>query len=144
MPRTIGQAVSIVGALVLGEAAVRAGLVSDPMVIVTALTAICSFIVPPLGGTTVFLRLVTLITANILGFMGLMLAVAAFFIYLCTIRSFGVPYMTPFSPLSGADLKDTLIRVPLWAMITRPRSLTWENTDRTKYRMKVNFRKKED
>jgi spore germination protein KA len=52
--------------------------------------------------------------------------------------------MAPFAPLSGSDLKDTLVRVPIWAMVTRPRSLTWENTDKTKYRMKINFRKKED
>ncbi|MBZ4646963.1 MAG: gerKA, partial [Clostridia bacterium] len=77
-------------------------------------------------------------------FMGLALTTAACVIHMCTLRSFGVPYMAPFAPLSGSDLKDTLVRVPIWAMVTRPRSLTWENTDKTKYRMKINFRKKED
>ncbi|MDK2810279.1 MAG: spore germination protein [Petroclostridium sp.] len=144
MPRPIGQAVSIVGALVLGESAVRAGLVSNPMVIVTAITAISSFIIPPLGGAMPFFRIIMLIAANILGFMGLALTTAACVIHMCTLRSFGVPYMAPFAPLSGSDLKDTLVRVPIWAMVTRPRSLTWENTDKTKYRMKINFRKKED
>jgi len=130
MPRPIGQAVSIVGALVLGESAVSAGLASNIMVIVTALTAICSFISPPLGGTIVFLRLISLVTANILGFLGLMLTITAFIVHLCSIRSFGVPYMSPLSPLSGMDLKDTAIRYPMWAMFTRPQSISRKNLDR--------------
>ncbi len=142
MPRPIGQAVSIVGALVLGESAVNAGLASSPMIIVTALTAISSFLLPNLEGTMPFLRLFLLITANFLGFLGLALAIAMGVIYMCTLRSFGVPYMTPFSPISGMDFKDTFIRVPIWAMFTRPRDLTWRK--RNKFRMKVDFRNKED
>lgn len=142
MPRPIGQAVSIVGALVLGESAVRAGLASNIMVIITALTAICSFITPPMGGTILFLRLINLFSASILGFLGLTLTICVFVIHLCTIRSYGVPYMAPFSPLYGMDLKDTLVRVPVWAMLTRPAAL--KNTGENKYRMKINYRKKED
>lgn len=144
LPRPVGQAISIVGALVLGEAAVNAGLASNPMVTVTALTAISSFIVPPLGGTLPILRLVFLISANILGFMGIMLCGMALFIHLCTLRSFGVPYMAPLAPLSGRDFKDVFVRVPVWAMLTRPRALHFSDNTGYDYRMKVNFRKKED
>ncbi|NLY43367.1 MAG: spore germination protein [Clostridiaceae bacterium] len=144
MPRPIGQAISIVGALVLGEASVEAGLVSDLMVIITAITAITSFVLPPLGGTVPMIRIALLIGANVLGLVGLGLIAVVFIIHLCTIRSFGVPYMSPFSPLSKEELKDSVIRVPIWEMLTRPRLLTQNNTMHNKYRMKINFRKKED
>ncbi len=145
MPRPVGQAISIVGALVLGEAAVQAGITSTPMVIVTALTAISSFIIPPLGGTLPLLRFVLLIAANILGLMGIMLTIIAIFVHLCTLRSFGVPYLAPFAPLDGMDLKDTFVRVPLWMMLTRPKALLpKDKEDENSYRMKKNFITKED
>ncbi|MEN6463325.1 MAG: spore germination protein [Syntrophomonas sp.] len=144
IPKPVGPAVSIVGALVIGQAAVEAGLASTPMVIITAITAISSFITPPLAGTMPFLRLAFLIGANIAGFLGLIFTAIIFLIHLCAIRSFGVPYLSPFAPITARDLKDTLVRVPIWAMLTRPRVLTWENTPELKYRMKINLRQKED
>ncbi len=146
MPRQIGQAVSIVGALVLGQSAVEAGLISSMMVIVIAVTAITSFIVSSMDRTIPFLRFALLIGANVIGFMGIFLVSEVILIYMCSLRSFGVPYLAPFSPLNGMDLKDTFIRVPVWAMLKRPKALT-ENKDggeQSGYRMKVNYRKKED
>jgi len=144
IPRPVGPAVSIVGALVLGDSAVKAGLVSTPMVIVTAITAISSFIIPSLGGVLPFLRLAFLIGANIIGLGGILLTGILFLIHLCGLSSFGVPYLSPFAPISVTDLKDTVVRFPIWAMLTRPRVLTWENTPELKYRMKINLRQKED
>lgn len=144
MPGPIGQTISIVGALVLGDAVVKAGLVSTPMIIISALTAISSFIVPGLREAMPFFRILMIIVANILGFMGMMLTAIFLVLHMCTLRSFGVPYLAPFAPLNGMDLKDTFIKVPLWDMVTRPRVLTWENTDKTRYKMKIDFRKKED
>ncbi|NMM61732.1 spore germination protein [Clostridium sp. P21] len=140
MPRPVGQAVSIVGALVLGDAAVKSGLVSNPMVIVTALTAITSFIVPPLGGTVPILRVFLLIAANILGYMGIILAWIVIIIHLTSLRSFGVPYLSPLAPMNFSDLKDTVVRVPIWAMFIRPRSLIRYGNN--KKRMKIDIRKK--
>jgi spore germination protein KA len=128
MPRPIGQSLSIVGAIVLGEASVAAGIASNLMVIITAITAICSFVIPPLIRATMLLRFIFLIAANFLGFLGIAFVFVAVCIHLCTLRSFGVPYMTPFSPLTAPDLKDSLIVVPIWAMVTRPRILRQENT----------------
>jgi spore germination protein KA len=142
MPRPVGQAVSIVGALVLGEAAVKSGLVSNPMVIITSLTAITSFIVPPLGGTVPILRVFVLIAANILGYMGITIAGIAVIIHLSSLSSFGVPYLSPMSPMQLSDLKDTLIRVPMWAMFMRPKSIIRNGSN--KKRMKINIRKKVD
>ena len=142
MPRPIGQAVSIVGALVLGEAAVRAGIASNPVIMVTAITAISSFMIPSLRGALPIIRIILLIAANILGLMGIFLVVIAFIVHLCRLRSFGVSYLAPFSPLSGDDLKDTFIRLPIWAMWKRPRSVIKDREER--YRMKVDIRTRED
>jgi len=132
MPRAIGQSISIVGALVIGEASVRAGLVSDPMVIITAITAITTFILPPLQRVLPFFRLAFTVIANILGLLGVFLLLIAVVVHMCSLRSFGVPYMAPLAPLVPSDLKDVFIRVPHWALLTRPRSLTWQETGRAK------------
>ncbi|MCM8900736.1 spore germination protein [Caldicoprobacter algeriensis] len=131
MPRTIGQALSIVGAIVLGEASVAAGIASNLMVIVVAITAICSFVVPPLIRATMLLRFAFLVAANFLGFLGISFVAVAVFIHLCRLRSFGIPYMAPFSPLTASDIKDSLGVVPIWAMLTRPKILFPENTKDT-------------
>jgi len=136
MPRPVGQALSIVGAIVLGEAAVAAGLASTPLIVTTAITAICSFVVPPLIRATMILRFVFLAAANFLGFLGVAFVFIAVFIHLCRLRSFGVPYMAPFSPLIVSDLKDSVVVVPIWAMITRPKIL-WQEENSGAAEMKL-------
>src|SRR5690606_26925832 len=118
MPKPIGQALSIVGAIVLGEASVSAGITSNLMVIIVATTAVCSFIVPPLIRATMLLRFAFLAAANFLGFLGIAFVAVAVFIHLCRQRSFGIPYMTPFSPLTTSVLRDSFVVVPFWAMVT--------------------------
>lgn len=120
LPKAVGQAVSIVGALVIGEAAVSAGLVGAPMVVVVALTGISSFVVPALTDVTTVTRFVLLILAGFAGLYGVMLGFAFFLTHQLSLRSFGVPYMSPLVPLSISGLKDVLIRAPWWAMTTRP------------------------
>ncbi len=129
MPKAIGDAVSIVGAIVLGQAAVEAGIASAPMVIVTSLTAICSFVVPSLAQVSMIFRYILLTVANLFGLFGIAIVFVMMFSYLCTKRSFGVPYLSPFAPLNTQDLKDTFIMVPVWAMFTRPKSLAWGQSD---------------
>jgi len=120
LPKAVGQAVSIVGALVIGDAAVSAGLVGAPMVVVVALTGISSFVVPGLTDVTTVTRFVLLILAGFAGMYGVMLGFSGFLTHQLSLRSFGVPYMSPLVPLNVADLKDVLVRVPWWAMTTRP------------------------
>ena len=124
MPRSLGQAVSIVGALIVGQAAVQAGLVSTPAVIVVSTTAICSFVLSRLESSMFIIRIVLLILANIVGFLGIVLGSIVFFIMMCSLQSFGVPYMAPFAPLYGQDMKDTFIRMPVWSMLRKPKSIT--------------------
>ncbi len=122
LPNQIGAAVSIVGALVIGQAAVQAGLVSAPMVIVVATTGIASFLTPRyiIGYSIRFLRFPIIILAGTLGLLGIMLGLIAIIIHLCTLRSFGEPYLSPLAPLSKRGLKDVLWRSPFWMMDKRP------------------------
>ena len=132
IPRSFGPAVSIVGGLVIGEAAVGAGLIGQPTVIVVALTAITSYVVPLQIEASAFLRLGMAIVAGIFGLFGILQCALLILIHLASLRSFGVPYLSPLAPLQLGDLKDTLVRVPHWAMLTRPRSLEPEDTARQK------------
>lgn len=130
MPRPVGQAVSIVGALVIGEAAVSARLIAPLMVIIVALTAIASFVIPPQTDSTVFLRLIFTLAAGLLGAYGLMLALLGLLVHLASLRSFGTPFLSPLAPTSRGDLKDVLVRAPLWAMRYRPRLIGWREPQR--------------
>lgn len=127
MPRPVGQAVSIVGALVIGEAAVSAGIVGAPMVIVTALTAISSFIIPNKVEVTTILRFVLTIGAGTAGVYGLVLLSIIIATHALSLRSFGVPYLSPLAPITLRDLKDVLVKVPAWSRKTRPRVIGYKN-----------------
>jgi spore germination protein KA len=122
MPKQIGQAISIVGALVIGQAAVTAGIVSAPMVIVVSLTGLASFLIPNFG-TAISLRIlrfIMLILAGTFGAVGITIGVLIVLIHLLSLRSFGAPYYSPLGPLVAKDLDDAMIRVPHWANRTRP------------------------
>lgn len=123
LPKQVGAAVSIVGALVIGQAAVSAGLVSAPMVMVVALTGIASFSIPRYSAAIAFrmIRFPTMFFAGTLGLLGIMLGLILIIVHLCTIRSFGVPYLSPLGPMKAREMKDVLIRAPWWSLRTRPR-----------------------
>ena len=122
LPKAVGQAVSIVGALIIGQAAVTAGLVSPIMVIVVSATGIASFTIPAFNGAIVtrMLKFPLLVAAGTLGLYGIFLALAVILIHLASLRSFGVPYLSPLAPISFADWKDLIVRIPTWAMYQRP------------------------
>lgn len=134
MPRPFGQSISIVGALIIGEAAVNASLVSNIMVIIIALTGICSFIIPPIQDSVHLIRLTIMLAANILGFLGIIIILMLLSIQMCSISSFGVPYMSPLAPFYKNELKDSVIKLPIWMMTKRPKSLIGDNPN--KRRMK--------
>lgn len=130
MPRAIGSAISIVGALILGEAAIQAGIVSPPMVVIVAGTAIASFIVshPEITATFRILRFLMLILASILGFIGILFGLIGLHIHMCSLRSFGIPYMSPLGPANIHDLADIFVRLPQWAMPNRSPVITHGKT----------------
>ncbi len=123
LPRAFGQTISIVGAIVIGQAAVSAGLVSPAMVVVVSLTAISSFSTPSLSlaNSVRILRFIFMLLAASLGLFGIMVLLSVLVFYLCSVRSFGIPYLSPLAPVSFSDLKDVFIRVPVWMMDKRPR-----------------------
>lgn len=122
LPRPTGQAVSIVGALVIGQAAVQAGIVSQSMVIIVALTGISSFAIPAFNAAVAgrILRFPLMILASVLGLFGILAGLSIILIHMCGLRSFGVNYMTPVTSAISGDFKDLAIRKPWWAMFRRP------------------------
>ncbi|PAD76149.1 spore germination protein [Paenibacillus campinasensis] len=122
LPKQVGFAVTIVGALVIGEAAVSAGIISSPIVIVVAFTGIASFTVPRFaaGLPIRLLRFPLTVISGIFGLVGMMIGLIVLCIHLCSIKSFGVNYMSPFAPIRTGDFKDVIVRAPWWKMNQRP------------------------
>lgn len=133
LPVPIGSAIGIVGGIVIGSAASEAGIVSPIMVIIVAITAISSFSIPNYSLSVGFrmLRFVLMIFAGVLGLYGIMLGVLLILSHLVKLKSFGVPYMSPYVSLVDSDFKDTIIRVPTFLMGKRPLILA-RNTIRLK------------
>ncbi|WAH44657.1 spore germination protein [Alicyclobacillus fastidiosus] len=132
LPKAVGSAISIVGALVIGQAAVQAGIVSAPMVIVVATTGIATFTIPRfnVGIAIRLLRFPMLLLAGMFGFYGITIGMLGILVHLTTLRSFGVPYFAPLAPLTAHGLKDVFIRAPWWAMIRRPNTAESTNSVR--------------
>lgn len=122
MPKPVGQAVSIVGSLVIGQAAVQAGIVSPFMVIVVAVTGISSFAIPNYSASYSIrlIRFPLLIASGTLGLLGFSVMFTLLAIHALSIRSFGESYLAPATPFQPNDQKDTLIRFPWWGMKKRP------------------------
>lgn len=120
MPSAIGQTISIVGALVLGQAAVEARIVSAPIVIVVALTGITGLINIKMKASLIVVRVVFLILAGFIGMYGYFFGLIGLVLYLMDIRSFGVPFMLNIGQVDSNSIKDTAIRVPWWYMHLRP------------------------
>lgn len=110
LPESIGHAVSIIGAIVIGDAAVSAGIIGAPMLIVVAVTAISSYVIYPLYESLAVLRILFIFIGGFLGIYGIMLALAMLFCNICVISPYGVPYSAPLSPLTPSSVSDTIFR----------------------------------
>ena len=132
LPRAIGPAISIVGALIIGDAAVKAGLVSTPMVVVVAFTGIASFITPSYNAGIVIrmARFGFLIAAGFLGLFGIMIALLLMLIHMASLNSFGLPYLSPVAPFNLGEMGDILVRRPWYMNIMRPTMKGMENAVR--------------
>lgn len=122
LPTPISQTIGIVGGLVIGDAVVRAGLISNSMVVVVAITAISSFVVPSneLSAAVRILRFPLMLIAATFGFVGIAFGFILILVNLCKLESFKVPYFYPIGPLRIRGLMDTIVRFPLWLMKERP------------------------
>ncbi|MBC8528198.1 spore germination protein [Christensenellaceae bacterium NSJ-44] len=124
MPMGVGQALSIVGALVIGQATVEAKIVSAPLLIVIAMTGITGLMVPKLKSSAMIFRAFLLVLSSVLGLYGWIFGMAALLLHLLNVRSFGLPIITPLSKPSWQQLKDLAVRAPWWNMRTRPSFLS--------------------
>jgi len=122
LPRAVGPAVSIVGALIIGDAAVRAGLVSTPMVVVVAFTGIASFVSPSYNAGIIIriARFAFLLSAAMLGFLGIIIAAILMLLRMVSLSSFGLPYMSPLAPFNLQQMGDILMRRPWFKSLKRP------------------------
>ena len=130
MPKYVGMALSVVGALVLGETAVSAGFVSTPAIIIIAFSGIGLYAVPNLIEQTSVLRLAMLLVAGSVGTYGIILATAFVILYLVTTENFGAPLVAPFAPVMGRDLRDSIVKYNLGSLDKRPKTLKSPNSRR--------------
>lgn len=122
LPTYIGTTIGVVGGIIIGQAAVNAGIVSSLLIIIVAITSIASFVTPTFdfGDALRLLRFGFLILTSIFGLMGLEVALILSFAHLISLESLGQPYFQPIFPFKAKDLKDAIIRLPLKYLQTRP------------------------
>ena len=124
MPSNIGQALSIVGALVIGQAAVEANLVAAPMIIVVAATGITGLVVPKMNAPITVWRIIVLAFASSFGFYGLSVSIGLMLIHICSLTSFGVEQISLKGSFKFQAIKDIFFRAPWFKMVVRPDRLT--------------------
>jgi len=122
LPKPIGATIGIVGGLIIGQAAVSAGIVSPIMIIIVSVTAITSFTTPNYEITSAFrlVRFLLIILSSILGLYGIMIGLIVLLVHLSKLKSFGIYYLAPLSNPKLSDFKDVLIRAPLNVFKKRP------------------------
>lgn len=145
LPSAIGSTLGIVGGLIIGQAAVEAGLVSPIVVIIIALTAICSFAIPSISLVAGYrlTKYFIILLSSLLGFFGFWLATLTCLIHLVTLKSFGIPYLYPFVSVKQYglnDIKDTILKLPIFMLRKRPIFAK----DSQKTRLSLQKNKKED
>ena len=134
LPRPIGSTIGIVGGLIIGQAAVSAGIVSPIMIIIVSMTAITNFIIPNYELSSAFriVRFILIILSAIMGMYGIMLGLILLLIHLAKLHSFGIPYLSPMVNPEISDFKDMFIRMPMSMFKRRPTFLNTADKVRQK------------
>ncbi|TKD72013.1 spore germination protein [Pseudalkalibacillus hwajinpoensis] len=122
LPTKVGQTIGIVGGIVIGQAAVQAGITSNVLIIVVAISAIASFVVPSyiMSASIRLARFGLILLAGLLGNLGIVIGLTIIVIHLSSLTSVGAPYLAPLSPFFPSDWKDFLLRAPYKMMKSRP------------------------
>lgn len=125
LPPKLGTSLSVVGALIIGQASVAAGLVSWPVVVIVSVTAIANFAIPrwSMALAVRLLRFTLMVIGAMFGLPGILVGTALILAHLTSLRSFGVPYLFPVAPLDLEGLTNVVSRSPHWAPTRRPRLL---------------------
>lgn len=113
LPSALGSTIGIVGGLIIGQAAIDAGIVGGPVVVVAAITFMTSAVVNRTTDSVVILRIIMFILAGIIGIFGILLGLFGLFVHLCALESFGVPYMMPVVPINKKGMQDAAFRFPI-------------------------------
>ncbi|MGN0771431.1 MAG: spore germination protein [Christensenellales bacterium] len=140
MPKHMGMALSVVGAIVLGQTAISAGLLSTQTVFVIAISTIGIYCVPDESNSASVLRILFVALAGVLGLLGIVLSSIILLVYLSSMDSFGTSYLAPFAPLISADLQDGIVKAEVVQMYQRPFTIPTDN----RIRMKIKKCKKVD
>lgn len=133
IPTTIGPTIGIVGALILGQAAVEANIVSPILVIIVSITGLASFAIPEMSFSYLIRigKYIALFFASLFGILGLSGFLIAFTTYLISLKSFGTPFLAPIAPYYKSS-KDTILRPPVWKQYFRPFNMSPEDKVRKK------------
>lgn len=138
LPRTLGHAISIIGALVVGETAVNAGLIGAPTLMVVAVTAVASYVIPILYGPLTILRFLFILIGGFFGIWGIVLLCCILAINICSKNSFGIPYASPLSPFNFFGMRDVLVRSG-WKTLSAKRNLV-QNQSKGSINSEENYR----
>ncbi|WP_238933639.1 spore germination protein [Brevibacillus choshinensis] len=122
LPTKVGQTIGIVGGIVIGQAAVQAGLTSNILIIAVASSAIASFVIPSyiMSATIRLIRFGLIVMAGLLGNFGMLLSLGLVIVHMCAITNLGASYLSPIAPMNAGDWRDVFIRAPFWAIRKRP------------------------
>lgn len=136
---SFSNTIGIIGALVLGESAVNANIVSPILIIIVAFTGICGFAIPDflLGFSVRLLRFLYIILGYLAGFLGIAVGFYIHFVYLTSIKSFGVSYFSPYIPISDLDNNSSYSLKSIWKRESRNRNL---NTKRPQKENKISMK----
>jgi spore germination protein KA len=136
MPNSLAMALSIIGALALGNTAVDAGIISPPSIVVVATSSVALYVIPDEISENRLMRILFTLLGGIIGLYGVVTAFIIIVSYLTSIKSFGVPYFVPYAPDIKSDKKDAFIKQDVQSMKTRPRLLVNKNIVRQKAKEK--------
>ncbi|WP_019532875.1 spore germination protein [Paenibacillus ginsengihumi] len=132
LPKAVGQTVAVVGGIVVGDAAIRAGLASTTFLVIAAISAVSSFTLvnQSLVGTVSVIRLLVMLCSSTLGIYGFTLSVIAIVVYLSSLESFGIPYLAPLSPIRWRDVVMAFVRKPWYKKKRRPEIMLTQDKTR--------------
>ena len=111
LPKVLGHAVSIVGALVIGDCAINAGIIGAPTLMSVAIAAICSYVIPDLYPQITVLRISFIVTGGVLGILGISALSVVVLVYMCSKSTLGVVFMAPLTPFSKENMRDVFVRL---------------------------------
>ncbi len=134
LPKSIASTLSIIGALVIGQVAVQAGIASPVLLVVVSLTGLCSFTIPShdMGRAVRVIKYPIMFLAGSLGVYGIIIGILFVFIHMASLRSLGVPYLSPMSPMHTKNVIADVLKLPLWLSRKRPEYIQKNNSTRMK------------